>query len=723
MIEYAGQKLLLDDGTVQRLVEHYGTLDDLYCAMDPAAMHYGHQAPPVAWWRVAAASAPAHVRRARPPRWLINSLWMPTGASRVGIGLFLIETERLATVIGGLDSKGGATLKLSHTLNHGTQTNTVTRSGTMYLLPPIGLMGECRSLWVLPLVDGRWFWQFRIIEASKDKTPSTFDWDAAEACVDAALAGLPGITWGARDDWERPDWFAMGSRAANAGTYIDALCASTGRRLIYSWEDGQGYADNAATAMTEHIDRVTDAEFGSVVLHGGDTFPEDVADGYGTSTRPSTINVIFDRRQGGYHEQRGFVWKETVACETLVDDGVQAGELGDWEMDFHTTAQADFSSRGGTPDNDADINALAVRIATSYLEWTKLNWDYFVAGVGIAGTDVCAADDYWWFILDRAVRGAPAAFATDAIEDPLADMDDEPTFFTRWKSMSPTDAYWQEQCQQFAGVPLSRMATGLCRVQLTSKLVRGQSATANVFHFDQDGGTYAVDADYEVTVFDPLERFSGEIGERFWACALPHDSARFEIVSPSNDGVLLAYATLDENLCASNDGVTAVRDFRRFPDCQPMDVTHVWNPHKHAGPKDGRVIVVRRDCPNNSGSGGSGSGGSGAGAERWEVMDVVLRTACAVMQVEDRGQCLTSAHHRFRGEWSPEDDPHEVCIITPINPCPPNDSSGASGSGGSGSSGGGCDLSWTFENFVCCGVFIDCSPGSGSGGSGSGGGA
>ena len=115
MIEFAGQKLLLDDGTVQKLVDHYGTLDDLYCSMDPSAMHYGHQAPPVAWWRVAAASAPIHVRRTRPPRWIINSLWMPTGAARVGIGLFLIDEDRLGDVLGALDSKGGATRSEEHT--------------------------------------------------------------------------------------------------------------------------------------------------------------------------------------------------------------------------------------------------------------------------------------------------------------------------------------------------------------------------------------------------------------------------------------------------------------------------------------------------------------------------------------------------------------------------------------------------------------------------------
>ena len=144
--------------------------------------------------------SPIHVRRTRPPRWIINSLWMPTGAARVGIGLFLIDEDRLGDVLGALDSKGGATLTLSHTAKRGGETTTVTRSGTMYLLPPLCLTGECRSLRVLPLVDGRWFWQFRIIEASKDiPTPATFDWDAVEGCVDNALAGLAPIAWEARE--------------------------------------------------------------------------------------------------------------------------------------------------------------------------------------------------------------------------------------------------------------------------------------------------------------------------------------------------------------------------------------------------------------------------------------------------------------------------------------------------------------------------------------------
>ena len=248
--------------------------------------------------------------------------------------------------------------------------------------------------------------------------------------------------------------------------------------------------------------------------------------------------------------------------------------------------------RSANPDNTSDVNSLAVQIATCYLDWTAQSWDLWLAGVGHDGTDLCAADDYWWFVLDKGVGGVPVRFAVKSIDDPLADFaDPEPTFFVRWRSMSPNDAYWAEQCQQFEDAPRSRMATGLCRVELTERLLRGESAKAHVFYYDLFD--YKAETAYEITVFDPLERFTGEVGERFWACALPHDSNRFEIVSPSNDGVLFAYATLSEDLCASNDGVTAVRDFRRYPDCKPMDVDHVYNPHKHAGPKDARVVVIQ----------------------------------------------------------------------------------------------------------------------------------
>lgn len=712
MIEFGGQKLLLDDvdATVSSMLSHYGTLDDIYCAMDPAAMHYGHQAPPVAWWRVAAASAPVHVRRSKPPRWCLNSLWLPTGAARVGMGLFLIEHQRLSSVLAALDDQGGATLRIGHTGRVGTTNATVTRAGTMYLLPPIGLTGELKSLYLLPLVDARWFWQFRMLDATAQSTVKGWSWTKAEEAVDNALSGLAGITWGDRDNWYEPDWFAMGSKASNAALYADALCASTGRRIIFSWEENRGYADTATTAMNEHVDRVTAVDWPLSVVHGGDVdvnHPDNAK-----TTLPDQITVWFDRRQGGYHEQAGVQWKEDVDCAALwAEQGSGAQPtFGSWTLDIHTTAQADFSLRLSTPGNTMSLNMLARNIASTYLKWVGMGWDWWTSGVGPPNTDLCAADDYWWFVFDRSSNLSGQLPENDHLRD-------EPGFFTRWKSLNPTDAFWAEQCQQFATSPMSRMATGLCRVELVETLERGKSAKAHVFYFDDEDLAYKADLGTLITVFDPLQRFGGTTGSRFWACVLPHDSSRFEIVGPTDDDTLLAYALLDEELCASRRGFTSIRECYRYPDCRPLAVDRVLNPYLHAGPKDAPIVIVRKHCDlPTSGSQKLNGGGSGSGGDTWEIIDVRKRTACAVMKVEDRGSCLTAAHHRFRGEWSAEDTPQNVCIITPINPCSP--AVGSSSGAGSGSSGAGCDLSWTTTEFVCCGTFIDCPPNFGGGSSG-----
>lgn len=720
----------------QRELDRFGFLWDFVWAPRPGALHYGSQPPPVAWWRQAPAAAPIHARQCRPPRWILNSLWLPTGASRYGIALLLADGERVQTIMRTTPESGEVSLSVSAKMAGGDVASVT--SQTWYLLPPVALnapafaagAGSSSDLFVVPLVDARFFWQFRAITFTS--SPESWTWDEAQGAVDDAISGKGSIDWGNNlFSAYRPDWFALGAKSTSAGLFADAIAASTGRRIVPP-VSGNAYA---AKSLDESVAEDEDRKAAKKPLIGQPHRSQlltmaDQRAGLQSTLPPKTVKVWFDRRQGGYHEQRGHQRVETVDMTTALAAAVPEGmadnrKFGDWTMEIYTTAQADYSSAaadaggggwddpGLEPDNAASVTELAELIAAVTVGWGLETWDFTTIPDTVTECMPSARDDYRWFIIDMPTK---CASTLDFNHGEPLDMFGEVISFVRAKSLNWHDLPTQ-QCQQFApgAAPLSRMATGLARVELTAALSRGGHAKANIFYFDEDADEWDKDARQEVTVYDSLERYTGSAGDRFWVAALPHDSGRFEIVAPSTDA-LLAYGQLVGDLC--EDGAATLTAVHRYPDCTALPlVTSASNPRKHAGFDGAKVVIVRRDCID---AGSSGSGSAPAG-EVWEILDVQLRTGCAVMKVEDRGTCLTSAHHKFRAEWTSADDPLTVCQITPINPC----STGSSGSGSSGAEGaggssgsGGCDLSWTSVGFVCCGDYTVCGSGSGSSGGG-----
>jgi hypothetical protein len=82
----------------------------------------------------------------------------------------------------------------------------------------------------------------------------------------------------------------------------------------------------------------------------------------------------------------------------------------------------------------------------------------------------------------------------------------------------------------------SDQAAGVVRVQLTSSLSAGASATALLVSYSPtgDSGTVSdasnfIAGDEVITVFDPFGNISGNIGDRFWA-VYRRDSESFELL-------------------------------------------------------------------------------------------------------------------------------------------------------------------------------------------------
>lgn len=748
-IKINGEYCLTGYEEAQAELDRFGYLWDFVWGPGSGSLHYGHQPPPVAWWRTAPSAAPLHARRCRPPRWILNSLWIPTGASRYSIGLFLATGKATDEILKSCGTLGDAALEITaEGLVHDGRTSVGINTPRLYCLPPVALnnaryddtgvkepadTGE-QDLFVIPLVDVRFFWQFRSLNFGS--TPEDWTWAEAEAAVTEAIDGLGEIQWGSNVfSSYRPDWFALGAKSASAGLFADAMAASTGRRIR---------VQHAADATTFIADSLAESVAGDALRNDNTVLGQDLlaqlqGDKYWSATyapalAPARVRVFFDRRQGGYHEQRGHQRIEEVDVATVLaamPGEVREGRtLADWALDVHTTAQADYSLAGalagghGTatpglaPDNASGCVYLAELIAQQAVGWGAEQWDFCALPDVGSGLEQSARDDYLWIVLDLPVKLAAQAFSFTRPE-PL-DTWGEQISFVRVKSINFHDSAALEWCLQFApdAAPLSRMATGICRVELAEALPRNGDASAYVFHFDETARDWVKDTRFPVTVFDSLGRFKGVAEDRFWAAALPHDSGRFEIVSPSTDAVL-AWAFLSTDLCDESTSI-AVENARRYPDCKRLTITSVANPFEHRGPAGSRVFLVRRDCLDSSSGSASGSGSGVAEVEIWDIVDIEKRIACAVMKVEDRTTCLVAVHHKWAAEWSPDHDPTTACLIIDINPCTET-GSGSSGSGsGSGSSSGsgsGCDLTWTTIDWACCGTFAEC--GSGSSGSGS----
>lgn len=164
-ITYAGQPLLLEDPGrhLSTWIERAISLKDLRLFGEhPLALQDGRWLPRSS--SLAKVGLPT-ANWSAPPRMKLNTLWLPTGATRWSIGLFLADKQTVAGITERVDSSGRADL----TLGRGASPET----HPMHLLPPHpltalgGPAGDAlgdptyERLFLLPLVDERYFWQWR----------------------------------------------------------------------------------------------------------------------------------------------------------------------------------------------------------------------------------------------------------------------------------------------------------------------------------------------------------------------------------------------------------------------------------------------------------------------------------------------------------------------------------------------------------------------------------
>lgn len=300
-----------------------------------------------------------------PPPLRLNSLWVPTGATRWARGVFLIDENALVQIT--------STTTISGTLSFGDAGNI-----TLGMLPPRPISGYLQAenmnrsdqefgnsrLWLLPLVDARYRWQWLAGAYNPEVTKDT-TWSQL---IDGIVSTLGiSLQYSAPDEaYGRPDpteWMRPGHNAAVA---LDAAAASVGARVV--WEPW---------ANTYLMQRPTDAlqidaanRQAGWALHAGGSYRR-------WATVPSTVRVIFRTAQGGALSPDTCYQNTQNATDFVSDVTGEAYTTFSGTAVYYTSAVADMTgvSEGGDPVNKEDTDALAQAIASDIYSWMECGHD------------------------------------------------------------------------------------------------------------------------------------------------------------------------------------------------------------------------------------------------------------------------------------------------------------------------------------------------------------
>lgn len=309
----------------------------------------------------------------KPPRPKINSWYRPTGASRWSFGFFLADYARMQTILSAIGTNNAPqilTLDMFPTPGH-------SRSwGGCYLLPPHPVSAsatDVAGLWILPIVDERWYWQFATaFETPIDATSPTAKTWAQQFSEVAAGLGISLSVDTIPDQYLRPNlFFINGTNWQSTAAMADAMAFSVGQRIIPQYP---AYGPNTAYAGgsylsagwgtskgTQTTNLAATADVG--VLQGGQlaAFPA------GAAITPESVIVVFRTYKNGIvigDWKNNRYQSEISAAGAGQTGGVTAG----YSVTILSTALADISTGGDPlhPDNGGTLDAAALRVAIDY---------------------------------------------------------------------------------------------------------------------------------------------------------------------------------------------------------------------------------------------------------------------------------------------------------------------------------------------------------------------
>jgi hypothetical protein len=372
-LTFAEQPLLLDwKDQIRDYLDRYvpQAFHTLFCPTPPAftngewvPKHHirAHVGIPYANW-----TPPTDLR--------LNTLYWPSGASRWGYGLFLADSARMDKIKAKLLADGQDQM-LRFTTDHWPKWETAL-DVKMRMLAPIQLPtgpGHGDQLYLVPLVDQRWFWQWRdagSLEIEEDDT-----WLQLFAQLEHQLDATMITDW-PDGQFYQPNITEFCRSYHNAAMLLDAAAWSTGMRVSVGF-DG-----------TVHV---KDPTLDSFRLGKNQETVDFVAGGKTTTYHnqlPNHIRIVFPRSddQGIDVDPDGRVYALTYAVKDILTliagPGKPALEVreGPYMPDgtcetYFTSMVANFAVDGefvpAVPWNRQFMLYLAEKASTHIVEWRR----------------------------------------------------------------------------------------------------------------------------------------------------------------------------------------------------------------------------------------------------------------------------------------------------------------------------------------------------------------
>lgn len=421
-----------------------------------------------------------------PPR--INHLYWPTGAARWSRGYFLASK----TTADYLAAAAGTAVWFKASYDD------VTLETDLYVLPPhpISCVENAETLYLIPVVDERYYWQFR--NFGSFGKPSAMQWDVLYSYL-ASQLGITLETDTVEAAYLTPDPDEITRRYDNAATMLDAVAHSVGHRIVRQW-DGTYRAINWTNSASTYQDNLTVRV----------PWYQIAGDAYTHQPLPDSVTVAFPR----------------LACNTpdclrrfhpvSVSYAGSLPVVSGTTKTIHSTAWAAINSQGAVT-NSAELSTLANRIAADYYAGLEQAYDYTYAG--IKEWVFTGYDDHALYVFG-AEHDNPCLIAKTSVYEHSegqwdADTEIKPRHVrlctTRIQSM-PLNFGVDQMLHQ--GQTYTE-PQGLLPYQLGSTLMPGGTATG--YPLVWNGLDWEVDTGCTVTLADPFYRNFLVAGERCWA--------------------------------------------------------------------------------------------------------------------------------------------------------------------------------------------------------------
>ena len=279
-----------------------------------------------------------------PPRRIeLNTLWWPTGASRFAVGWYLVDEGLLTQIRDVTEPLGSSHQPANLVLDDGTDSVTV----SMWMLPAIPLQQiGADGLYLLPLVDERYFWWF------KAETVVASTW--ANLYADFAVALGITLTVDAVELTYLSPHDTLGAQYEPLPLLLDATAYSTGRRVVRQL-DGTARVWKPANALTQQATSLAAVE--DKLAGGTMAFGADGADTLASVPGSVTMTCFVINSDTLHTEVR------TLTSLSLAEYGTHQGHQGTKVV---RTSEVLYP---GDPVSVLKIAALATRIATDYYRW------------------------------------------------------------------------------------------------------------------------------------------------------------------------------------------------------------------------------------------------------------------------------------------------------------------------------------------------------------------